>query len=72
MGIILAIFIFAGTFPVSNDLFIKILIGIYRAGFKVFKNFELKPSRPELLLEFSDVMIRDTTSGSVGNMNIDR
>jgi len=44
MGIIFAIFVFAGPSPVANDVFIKIQIGSYRAGFKVFKRFELTPA----------------------------
>ena len=34
MGIILAIFIFDGNVPVSNDLFIKILIRSHKDGFE--------------------------------------
>ena len=42
MGIIFVIFIFAGTSPVSNDLFITIRIDSRRAGFKVFKSWWLQ------------------------------
>ena len=63
---------FAGTCPVSIDLFIKMLIGRHRAGCSDFSSVELIPSWPELFLHFNDAMMRDISSGSVGDINIDR
>ena len=59
MGIMFEIFIFAGTSPVSNDLFIKIMIDSHRPSIaagspRVFVYPEiitLNTARPELRLE---------------------
>ena len=63
---------FAGTCPVSIDLFIMMLIGRHGAGCSDFNSFELMPSWPELFLYFNDAMMRDIYSGSVGDINVYR
>ncbi len=69
MGMTVAIFIHFGTWPVSNDLFINILKGIFRADLVSFRNELEMPSSPQLFLLFNRAIILFISSGSVGERN---